>query len=263
VTEQRCRVLVACPTYAVKEYALDAWVAGSEAMTYAPRYAYQVDNTAVSEAYFERVKATGIDATHIVPWPDWDRTFKRCWELILERAQRLDCYWILSMEADNVVAPEGLGIMVDMALAGACHLVTHSYPQHRSAAEASGVDPEGFSGPGLLVTVDPLVLGLLNAALSEVPERFWSAFPGAVEQLPVIQEQVDRLQSELSYGRFLLVVRPDVIDSAGPRRVLLGLDWDHDSTDWDFAPGVTNPRDCDGRPPQHVGQLSLFPPGAR
>ena len=48
------------------------------------------------------------------------------------------------MEADNVVAPEGLGIMVDLALAGAAHLVTHSYPQHKSAAEASGVDPEGF-----------------------------------------------------------------------------------------------------------------------
>jgi len=48
------------------------------------------------------------------------------------------------MEADNVIAPEGLGIMVDMALAGNCHLVTHSYPMHKSAAEASGADPETF-----------------------------------------------------------------------------------------------------------------------
>lgn len=137
-------VLVACPTYAGKEYALEAWAAGYHAMTYEPRFAYQVDNTAVSEAYFDRIRETGISATHLVPWPDWDRTFKRCWDLIAEHARSLDCYWVLSMEADNVVAPEGLGIMVDMALAGNCHLVTHSYPMHRSAAEASGRDPETF-----------------------------------------------------------------------------------------------------------------------
>lgn len=141
---EKGRVLVACPTYAGKEYALDAWVAGFRAMTYEPRAAYQVDNTRGTHAYFDRVVETGIDASHVEPWPDWDRTFKRCWDLILQRAQALDCYWILSMEADNIVAPEGLGLMVDMALDGACHLVTHSYPMHKSAAEASGVDPETF-----------------------------------------------------------------------------------------------------------------------
>jgi hypothetical protein len=139
------RVLVACPTYAGKEYALDAWVAGARALQYdGDVSAYQVDNTAVSLAYFERIKRTGIEATHLTPWPDWDRTFLACWRAILARAQELDAYWILSMEADNVIAPEGLAIMVDMALAGACHLVTHSYPMHKSAAEASGADPELF-----------------------------------------------------------------------------------------------------------------------
>jgi hypothetical protein len=145
----RGRVLVACPTYAGKEYALGAWVAAARGFTYdEPVHAYQVDNTnrAIDPElrYFDRVRATGIDASHLDPWPDWDRTFKRCWEAILERAQQLDCYWILSMEADNLVAPEGLGIMVDLALAGNAHLVTHSYPMHRSAAEAAGVDPETF-----------------------------------------------------------------------------------------------------------------------
>lgn len=141
----RGSVLVACPTYAGKEYSLEAWKAGYEALVYdEPKFAYQVDNTAAGTGYFERLKDLGISATHIAPWPDWDRTFKRCWELIAERARDLDCYWVLSMEADNVVAPEGLQIMVDMALAGNCHLVTHSYPMHRSAAEASGVDPDTF-----------------------------------------------------------------------------------------------------------------------
>lgn len=138
-------VLVAAPTYAGKEYALEAWLAGARAFTYdEPVYVYTVDNTSVSMAYFELLKGKGVSVTHIDPWPDWDRTFKRCWELIAERAMELDCYWVLSMEADNVVAPEGLGVMVDMALAGNCHLVTHSYPMHKSAAEAAGVDPETF-----------------------------------------------------------------------------------------------------------------------
>ena len=92
MTEKQGRVLVACPTYAGKEYALDAWVAGFREMEYEPRFAYQVDNTSQSEACFDRIKATGIEATHIVPWPDWDRTFLACWRLILERAQALDCY---------------------------------------------------------------------------------------------------------------------------------------------------------------------------
>jgi hypothetical protein len=137
-------VLVACPNYAGKEYSLDAWIAGFHALDYADKHAYMVDNTAPSMAFYELIVSKGIEASHLTPWPDWDRTFKRCWELILQRAQEVDAYWVLSMEADNVVAPEGLALMVEMALAGNCHLVTHSYPMHKSAAEASGVDPETF-----------------------------------------------------------------------------------------------------------------------
>lgn len=137
-------VLVACPTYAGKEYALEAWKAGFDALTYEPRYAYQVDNTSVSTAYFERIKDVGISASHLTPWPDWDRTFKRCWDVILDRARELDCYWVYSVEADNVPAPESLGLMIDLALAGNCHLVTHSYPMHASAARAAGAKEDEF-----------------------------------------------------------------------------------------------------------------------
>jgi hypothetical protein len=144
VTIEKGAVLVACPNYAGKEYALGAWVDGFHGLDYEPKYAYMVDNTSVSMGFFELIRSVGISASHLTPYPGWDRTFKRCWDLIAERARELDCYWVLSMEADNVVAPEGLAIMVDMALAGNCHLVTHSYPMHRSAAEASGVDPETF-----------------------------------------------------------------------------------------------------------------------
>lgn len=133
------RVLVACPTYAGKEYALEPWVQMFRALDYDQKHAYQVDNTRVSTAYFELLRSKGIDCTHLQPWPDWDRTFRRCWELILQRAKELDCYWVFSVEADNIPAPESLKVMVNLALYGAVHLVTHAYPMHATAAKASGI----------------------------------------------------------------------------------------------------------------------------
>jgi len=139
------RVLVACPTYAGKEYALDPWIAAFRALDYEePRFAYQVDNTAVTRNYFELIRSKGIDCTHLQPWKDWDRTFLRCWQLILERAKALDCYWVFSVEADNTPAPESLRIMVEAALHARIHLVTHAYPMHESAAKASGLTGKEF-----------------------------------------------------------------------------------------------------------------------
>jgi len=133
------RVLVGCPTYAGKEYSLQPWVDMFNALTYEKKHAYQVDNTRISQGYFDLLKSKGIDCTHLTPWPDWDRTFRRCWELILKRAQELDCYWVYSVEADNVPAPESLEVMVNLALYGNVHLITHAYPIHSSAAKASGI----------------------------------------------------------------------------------------------------------------------------
>lgn len=139
MTEPLGRVLVACPTYAGKEYCLDRWIAGFDALDYKDKWAYQVDNTRVSPAYYELLRSKRIDCTHLVPWPDWDRTFFACWKLILKRAIQLDCYWIFSVEADNIPAPESLRLMTTLAILGKVHLVTHAYPIHASAAKASGV----------------------------------------------------------------------------------------------------------------------------
>lgn len=138
------RALVACPTYAGKQYALEPWLAAFNALTYPDKRAYQVDNTRVSQAYFNLLKSRGIDCSHLTPWPDWDRTFRRCWELILERAIELDCYWIYSVEADNIPAPESLEKMVNLALYGRVQLVTHAYPMHKVAAEAAGIPENSF-----------------------------------------------------------------------------------------------------------------------
>lgn len=131
-------------TYAGKQYALEPWLKAYRALTYEPKFAYQVDNTGVSNAYFELLKSNGIDCSHLTPWPDWDRSFRKCWELILQHAQELDCYWIYSVEADNIPAPESLEIMVNMAIYGNVHLVTHAYPMHASAARASNIPEDSW-----------------------------------------------------------------------------------------------------------------------
>jgi hypothetical protein len=168
VSESTGRVLVGCPTFAGKEYSLDPWLAMFHALTYEAKHAYQVDNTRVSMGYFELLKTKGIDCTHLTPWPDWDRTFRRCWELILERAKALDCYWVYSVEADNIPAPESLTIMVSLALYGKCHLVTHAYPMHKSAAEASGIPEDSWYYHELGCML--MTRSLLERALDEFEE---------------------------------------------------------------------------------------------
>lgn len=140
------KVLVACATYAGKEYALDAWVDMFNALTYEERQAYMVDNTVLGLQYFEELKRRGIKCSHLVPYTDKDMfyTYHECWKLILEEAQREDCYWVYSVEADNVPAPESLATMVDVALLSGVHLVTHDYPMHQSAVKASGMRGDEF-----------------------------------------------------------------------------------------------------------------------
>lgn len=144
MSEPAGRVLVACPTYAGKQYCVDQWIAGFDALDYKDKWAYQVDNTRVSPAYYELLKSKRIDCSHLIPWADWDRTFFACWKLILKRAEDLGCYWVFSVEADNVPAPESLRLMVNLAILGKVHLITHACPMHKSAAEASGVPENSY-----------------------------------------------------------------------------------------------------------------------
>jgi hypothetical protein len=162
------RALVACPTYAGKEYSLQPWIEMFKALTYEAKRAYQVDNTRISPAYFELLRSKGIDCTHLVPWPDWDRTFLRCWELIAERARQTDCYWVMSVEADNIPAPESLQTMVNLALYGKVHLVTHAYPMHATAAKASGIPEDSWYYHELGCML--MTRSLLERALEEFEE---------------------------------------------------------------------------------------------
>lgn len=167
-TPDRGKVLVACPTYAGKEYALQPWLDAYHALTYPQKSAYQVDNTRVSQAYFNLLKSKGIECSYLTPYPDWDRTFRKCWEAILQRAKELNCYWVFSVEADNIPAPESLDIMVNLALYGKVHLITHAYPMHKTAAEASGVPENSFYYHELGCML--MTRALLERALDEFEE---------------------------------------------------------------------------------------------
>jgi hypothetical protein len=138
--------LVAAPTYAGKQYALDEWIAGFNALTYEPKFAFMVDNTAVSHAYLKTIQSKGIKAIHLQPWIDkpFEYTFHRCWELICEEAKAQGAFWVYSVEADNVPAPESLEKMVSIARYGNVHLVTHDYPLHQTAAAASGMKGDEY-----------------------------------------------------------------------------------------------------------------------
>ena len=162
--------LMACPTYAGKEYALDAWLSGYESQTYPNKALFTVDNTAVSLAYLKTLQEKGIPAIHYQPFLDkpWEHTFHACWELILKHAQEIDAYFVFAVEADNVPAPEALMKLVTIAEYAHLHVVTQDYPIHQKAAAASGMkgDEYWYAEFGCML----LTRSLLEAALAEFDE---------------------------------------------------------------------------------------------
>lgn len=151
-------VLIGCVTFAGKEPCLDKWIDAYYKINYLNKYLYVVDNTGMSDGYLRTLRTKGIDCTRIFPSPKFEDTYRRGWELILEKAKQLNCYWVYSIEADNIVDPNSLKIMLDWAMIGNgkdgaekiggveenVHIVTHGYPIHESAAKASGVSMDSF-----------------------------------------------------------------------------------------------------------------------
>ena len=179
------RVLVTCPTFAGKEGALEPWASAFEALRYPPdlKFAFMVDNTGAGDGMQRAVLKRGIPCARILPSPTFEETYRRCWELILQRAKELDCYWIFSVEADNVVAPDSLLMLLDWAVRGVViregeerlggidqnvHIVSHGYPMHESAAKASGVDMKSFRYNEMGCTL--LTRQVLDVAMAAWPD---------------------------------------------------------------------------------------------
>jgi hypothetical protein len=68
-----------------------------------------------------------------------------------------------------VPAPESLEKMVNLALYGRVHLVTHAYPMHKAAAEAAGLPENAFYYHELGCML--LSRSLLERALDEFEEH--------------------------------------------------------------------------------------------
>jgi hypothetical protein len=127
-------VLVACPTALVKDYALDAYLAGFEALEYDNRDLLMVDTTDDEGEYASKLLAMGVNVVHIDP----DReggglyaTIDRAWEVILKKGSAYD--YVLSLESDTVIAPEGLTQMVAIANMFRAVVVRHAY-MHRKVS---------------------------------------------------------------------------------------------------------------------------------
>ena len=161
-------VLVACPTYDGKAYALDRWIAGVRALTYERRAVYVVDNSRGTNSYMKILRARGLSADRIEPSPGWEQTFKRSWALIYRRAVRDGHAWILSLEADVVPAPEALGRLVSVALVTASETIAAEVPLRPAIAAVTGIPPEVTGGYDLGCTL--LSTRLVGAALRAWPE---------------------------------------------------------------------------------------------
>lgn len=126
------RVLVACPTYLGKHYALEAYLSAYKAFTYPEKSLFMVDNTGTGLRYYEHLKSLNVPCEHIDPSRDWQETFARSWQKIWKQAELGGFRWVASIEADNICPP----LTIDALLNVACYCravhVAHAYDWHRS-----------------------------------------------------------------------------------------------------------------------------------
>jgi hypothetical protein len=99
-------------------------------LTHEDKDALQVDNTRDSEAYTKLINSKGIRGVHVNPFPDFERTFHRCWQIVHQEAVIEGFDWVFSVEADTIPAPESLALMLDICKRGNIQMLTHTYPMH-------------------------------------------------------------------------------------------------------------------------------------
>lgn len=133
--EEFDKVLVACPTYRGKSYALEAYINSYNNFTFAHRGLYMVDNTGDSWEYLEHLKKLGVRCDYEPPEKDWQKTFARCWKRIWLHARDNGYKWVASIEQDVIGPPLTLDIMLNVAGYTKALHIAHSYPWHKSQSE--------------------------------------------------------------------------------------------------------------------------------
>jgi hypothetical protein len=124
------RVLVACPTAEVKDYALEQYLEAYYAYQWENKDLFIVDNTIGDDgAYHRKLLDLGINSHHINldPQESIDKV-SRSWPNILAFAWACGFDYIFSNEIDVICPPDTIRKLVDVAeVTGAFH-VAHTYP---------------------------------------------------------------------------------------------------------------------------------------
>src|SRR3989344_7797493 len=99
------RVLVGCPTYDGKKYALAEFKAGIDRLTYTDRNVLLVDNSA-DDSYLEHLKAQGIAAIKGIQKPTVAEQIAANRNILREKALSGWYDALLSLEQDVVPPPD-------------------------------------------------------------------------------------------------------------------------------------------------------------
>jgi hypothetical protein len=120
------KVLVACPTYSGKAYALDAWAKAYQKFSYQNKEAFLVDNSPETLDYTRHIRFLGLACTYQAPMATWWDTLDLCWLRIIERAHEVGAHYILSLEQDIIAPFHTIEVML-LASGSDPAVVTHRY----------------------------------------------------------------------------------------------------------------------------------------
>lgn len=132
------KVLVACPTYRGKAYALEAYISAYNDFGWPQRGLYMVDNSGDGLKYFDHLRSLNVDCDHIQPSRSWQETFARAWKKITLKAVEGKYRWVASIEADVICPPLTLDILMNVAAYCKALHVAHSYPWHPDQTKCAG-----------------------------------------------------------------------------------------------------------------------------
>jgi hypothetical protein len=159
---EKDNVLVTCPTYIGKVYALEAYVTAYNNFSYPHRGLFMVDNTGHNSKMTDYLKQMKVPCDYVAPARDWQKTFARCWKRILKAAKDGNYRWVASIEADNICPPLTLDIMLNVAQYTKAVHVAHSYLWHRLTIDRGEPTTSRLIGLGC------------NLILTEVVERIFA-----------------------------------------------------------------------------------------
>ena len=121
-------VLVACPTYDGKDYALEEYLNAYNAFTYPQKHLFLVDNSASN--YLEKLKGHGIECEHLVPsGKKIDEVLVESWKTIVKKAVEEKYDYLFCCEADNINPSETISYLVELADRYNFSVVAHDYPE--------------------------------------------------------------------------------------------------------------------------------------